>query len=342
MNLNDTRILVTGGAGYIGSHTILELIGAGYSVVVVDNLENGHREALERVERMTSTTVPLFVGDICDSGFLESVFSQFSIDAVVHFAGLKSVEESFKIPESYYRTNIGGTSVLTGVMRRFGVRRLVFSSSATVYGEPSHGPVNEEAPASPINPYGVTKLACEELLRSLALATDWSITALRYFNPVGAHPSSAIGEDPKAPTNLVPIVVDVAAGTRASLTVFGSDYPTPDGTCIRDYIHVCDLATAHVAALESHRIGGPGFRIYNVGTGRGYSVLDVVSALEEICGHPVPKIMGPRRAGDAPFVVANAAKAALELEWRSKFGLREMVESAWNWKKTNPDGFRTA
>jgi len=333
-------VLVTGGAGYIGSHTCVELLEAGYQVVVVDNLSNGRRESLERVEQITGRTLAFHAVDLLDPDGLQRVFSGHPVDAVIHFAGFKAVGESVSIPLSYYRNNVTGTLHLCEAMRSRGVRHLVFSSSATVYGDPHTVPIREDFPLSATNPYGRTKLVIEEILR------DWSasqeglrIALLRYFNPVGAHPSGRIGEDPHGtPNNLLPYVSQVAVGRREYVPVYGNDYPTPDGTGVRDYIHVVDLAVGHIHALRSLETS-PGVEVYNLGTGRGYSVLEMIRAFEKASGRPVPfRVLG-RRPGDIATCYADPSRARQRLQWAARRGIEAMCADAWRWQSANPDGY---
>lgn len=335
------KILVTGGAGYIGSHTTLALLEAGYEVVVLDNLCNSSAESLRRVERI-SGKAPLFVqGDIRDRQLLDEIFAKFNINAVLHFAGLKAVGESVQKPLAYYENNVAGSVTLCEAMAQAGVFRLVFSSSATVYGEPGQMPIREDFPTgTPTNPYGRSKLMVEEVLRDLAVSdARWSIALLRYFNPVGAHESGLIGEDPNGiPNNLLPYVTQVAIGKLKELSVFGNDYPTADGTGVRDYIHVVDLADGHLKALQ--RISAqPGVHIWNLGTGKGYSVLEMVKAFEQASGRPVPYCIAPRRAGDIAVCWADPHKAERELGWKAGRGLQVMMEDAWRWQSKNPQGY---
>lgn len=335
------KILVTGGAGYIGSHTVIKLLNAGHEVVVVDNLSNSKQESLRRVERITGKHVDFHQVDLLDRAALEAIFAKNSIDAVIHFAGLKAVGESNQIPIQYYHNNMTGSFILCEVMANAGCRNLVFSSSATVYGNPASVPIFEDFPLSATNPYGRTKLYLEQVFRDL-YASDprFNIALLRYFNPVGAHPSGLIGEDPNGtPNNLLPYIAKVAIGKLKELSVYGNDYPTPDGTGVRDYIHVEDLAAGHLAALEKLK-SNPGIVEYNLGTGRGYSVLEMVAAFERASKRKVPYRFVPRRAGDVAACYANPEKAAAELGWRAQFGIDEICESAWNWQSQNPDGFQ--
>lgn len=333
-------VLVTGGAGYIGSHTCIELINAGHSVLVLDNLCNASRRSLERVEAIVGQPVPFIEGDIRDAALLDRLFSEQSIDSVVHFAGLKAVGESTEIPLDYYENNVWGTINLLQVMRQHGVKKLVFSSSATVYGDPATVPIRESFPLSATNPYGRSKLMIEDILRDLAASdAGWQVALLRYFNPVGAHPSGTIGEDPNGiPNNLMPYIAQVAIGKLAELSVFGDDYATPDGTGVRDYIHVVDLAVGHVKAIEKLE-QNPGCVAYNLGTGKGYSVLEMVRAFEKASGRVVPYKVVPRRPGDIAQCYADPAFAERELGWRAEKGLEEMMVDAWRWQSGNPEGY---
>jgi UDP-glucose 4-epimerase len=335
------KILVTGGAGYIGSHTVVELLQADSEVVVLDNLSNGSAEALRRVERITGRTAPLVEGDLRDEPLLSRLFSEHRFDAVIHFAGLKAVGESVARPLAYYDNNVGGTLTLLRCMEAAGVRRLVFSSSATVYGDPQQVPIREDARTGPTNPYGRTKWMIEFMLSDLAAADSrWSVGNLRYFNPVGAHPSGQIGEDPEGtPNNLMPFVTQVAIGRRDRLGVFGNDWPTPDGTGVRDYIHVVDLAQGHLAALR-RAFDAPGFWTVNLGTGRGYSVLEMVSAFERACGRPIPYVIEPRRPGDIASCYADPGLARTLLGWRAERGIDQMCADSWRWQRGNPGGYR--
>ncbi len=336
-------ILVTGGAGYIGSHTCVELLNAGYDVVVVDNLSNSSSESLRRVEKITGKTPRFYQVDILDREGLEDVFSKETIESVIHFAGLKAVGESVAKPLEYYHNNITGTLILCDVMRNHGVKNIVFSSSATVYGDPARIPIDEACPkGQPTNPYGWTKSMLEQVLTDFHTAdSEWNVILLRYFNPIGAHESGLMGEDPKGiPNNLLPYVAQVAVGKRAALGVFGNDYNTPDGTGVRDYIHVCDLAAGHVCALKKIE-ENPGVAIYNLGTGNGYSVLQVVAAFEKACGHAVPYEIKPRRPGDIAACWCTPEKAMKELHWEAKRGIDEMCADAWRWQSNNPDGYNS-
>ena len=336
------NILVTGGAGYIGSHTLIELYNAGHTAVVVDNLSNSNPEGLRRVAQIIGIPeVPFYNVDICDRNALEQVMANNKFDFCIHFAGLKAVGESVEYPWEYYENNISGTLTLVDVMRRNGCKNIIFSSSATVYGDPVEIPITEQCPKGQCtNPYGWTKSMLEQVLADIQKADpEWNVVLLRYFNPVGAHPSGRIGENPNGiPNNLMPYITQVAVGKRPELGVFGNDYPTPDGTGVRDYIHVCDLATGHVCALKAieRRCG---LDIYNLGTGHGYSVLDMVHAFEKVNGVKVPYSIKPRRAGDIATCYSNPAKAEKELGWKARYGIDEMVRDSWNWQRQNPDGF---
>ncbi|WP_019602642.1 UDP-glucose 4-epimerase GalE [Teredinibacter turnerae] len=335
-------ILVTGGAGYIGTHTCIELLSAGYEVVVVDNLCNSKREALKRVEEVSGKKVTFIQGDVTDKAVLRDIFSEYSIDAVIHFAGLKAVGESTQIPLRYYHTNLGGTVALCEVMEAFGVSRLLFSSSATVYGDPASVPILETFPTSATNPYGRSKLMVEEILRDACRVpgNDWRVGLLRYFNPIGAHPSGRLGEDPQGiPNNLLPYVAQVAVGKLAKLRVFGDDYPTVDGTGVRDYIHVVDLARGHVRALEKLLNCQPACLTYNLGTGQGYSVLQIVDAFAKACGKEIPYEIAERRPGDIAECYADPALATNELGWKAEYGLEQMVADTWRWQSSNPQGY---
>lgn len=336
------HILVTGGAGYIGSHTCIELINAGYEVTVLDNLMNSKEEALHRVEELTGKKLTFNKVDLLDKEALEKVFSETEkpFDAVIHFAGLKAVGESVEKPLWYYHNNITGTLILSEVMAQYGVKNIVFSSSATVYGDPASVPILEDFPLSCTNPYGRTKLMIEEILRDVHVADNsWNVALLRYFNPVGAHKSGRIGEDPNGiPNNLMPYISQVAVGKLAKLAVFGNDYPTPDGTGVRDYIHVVDLAVGHVKAIE-RLCEKPGVVTYNLGTGHGYSVLDMVDAFSKASGRDVPYEITGRRAGDIAACYADPGKALAELGWKAERGIEEMCEDTWRWQMNNPDGY---
>lgn len=336
------KILVTGGAGYIGSHTCVELLNAGHEVVVLDNLCNSSAESLNRVEKLTQKSLTFVEGDIRNSQLLDQVFQQNSIDAVIHFAGLKAVGESQQIPLDYFDNNIAGSISLVQAMQRAQVLKLVFSSSATVYGEDNPSPLNEEMPTGmPTNNYGYTKLIVEQLLEKLCIADErWSIALLRYFNPVGAHKSGQIGEDPQGiPNNLMPYVTQVAVGRREKLSIFGHDYDTVDGTGVRDYIHVVDLANAHLCALNNC-LTTQGCRVWNIGTGNGISVLQVKNTFEQVNGVAVPFEFVPRREGDVATCFANNSRAVQELGWTAQYGLEDMLADSWNWQKQNPNGYR--
>ncbi|MCI9593366.1 MAG: UDP-glucose 4-epimerase GalE [Lachnospiraceae bacterium] len=335
-------ILVAGGAGYIGSHTCVELLNAGYEVVVVDNLYNSCEEALKRVEKITGKTVTFYQVDLLDKPALDQVFDKESIDSVINFAGLKAVGESVRKPLEYYHNNITGTLNLCDVMRNHGIKNIIFSSSATVYGDPAFVPITEECPKGQItNPYGQTKGMLEQILTDLHVADpEWNVVLLRYFNPIGAHESGTIGEDPKGiPNNLVPYIAQVAVGKLDKLGVFGNDYPTHDGTGVRDYIHVVDLAKGHVKALKK-LAPGSGVSIYNLGTGIGYSVLDVLHAYEKACQKTLPYEIKERRAGDIATCYCDASKAKNELGWVAEKGIEEMCADSWRWQSSNPDGYR--
>ncbi len=333
-------ILVTGGAGYIGSHTVLLLLEAGHQVVVLDNLSNSSRESLNRVERLAGKAVAFVEGDIRDANCLDTLFSDYDIAAVIHFAGLKAVGESVAMPLSYYDCNVTGSLRLLEAMERAGVHTMVFSSSATVYGDPATVPIREDFPLSSTNPYGATKLHIEDMLRDLYRSNEkWKLALLRYFNPVGAHESGQIGEDPAGiPNNLMPYIAQVAVGKREKLGVFGGDYPTPDGTGVRDYIHVMDLAQGHLAALEALEADG-GLLTVNLGTGRGYSVLEMVTAFSQASGRPVPYEIVERRPGDVASCYADPAHANAVLGWEAQRGIEKMCEDHWRWQKQNPEGF---
>ncbi len=336
-----SKILVTGGAGYIGSHTCVELLNEGYEVVVVDDLRNSKAEAVSRVKEITGKDLDFYKQDVCDRKALAAIFSEHEIDAVIHFAGLKAVGESVTIPLEYYRNNIVSTLSLCQAMSDAGVKRLVFSSSATVYGIPDTVPITEDAPLRAINPYGRTKLMIEEILSDLADSDpEWSVVLLRYFNPVGAHESGMIGEDPNGiPNNLMPYISQVAIGRLSHLNIYGNDYPTPDGTGVRDYIHVTDLAAGHCRALE-YCERNKGTEAINLGTGRGYSVMDMVTAFEKACGVNIPYLIAPRRPGDAAKCYADPGKAMTILGWKAEYDLDRMCEDSWRWQSMNPDGYK--
>ena len=351
------NILVTGGAGFIGSHTLIELYNAGHTAVVIDNLSNSSKKSLERVaEILGIPEIPFYQVDIRDREGLEKVFAEHQLDACIHFAGLKAVGESVEKPWEYYENNIGGTLVLVDVMRKHGCKNIIFSSSATIYGDPAEIPITENCPKGQCtNPYGWTKSMLEQVLIDIQKADpEWNVVLLRYFNPIGAHPSGRIGENPNGiPNNLMPYITQVAVGKRKELGVFGNDYDTPDGTGVRDYIHVVDLAKAHVAALQcfSSKFQVPSSKsqpstlnlkpstIYNIGTGHGYSVLDMVNAFIRVNGVDVLYSIKPRRAGDIATCYCNPAKAKAELGWEAKYGIDEMVRDSWNWQRQNPNGY---
>ena len=337
------KILVTGGAGYIGSHTCVELLNDGHEVVVIDNFVNSSPESISRVEQITGKKVTLYEGDIRDERILSRIFEEHTIDFVIHFAGLKAVGESCEKPIEYYNNNLYGTLVLVETMRKHGCKKIVFSSSATVYGTPESLPLSEESKVGgTTNPYGTSKYFQEIMLKDIyASDQEWTVVLLRYFNPVGAHESGMIGEDPKGiPNNLAPFIAKVAIGELKEIGVFGDDYPTPDGTGVRDYIHVVDLAKGHVAAID--KIKESGVFVYNLGTGIGYSVLDVIHAFEKACGKKLPYAVKPRRAGDIAACYADASKAERELGWKAELGIDEMCSSLWNWQTKNPNGYRKA
>lgn len=341
------NILVTGGAGYIGTHTVIALNENGENTIVLDNLSNSSEKALDRVAKILGKKIPFYRADIRDREALEKIFSENSIDCVIHFAGLKAVGESVVKPWEYYDNNITGTLTLVDVMRRHGVKNMIFSSSATVYGDPAEIPITENCPKGKCtNPYGETKSMLEDILTALHTAdvktndpNPWNIVLLRYFNPIGAHKSGLIGENPNGiPNNLMPYITQVAVGKRECLSVFGNDYPTPDGTGVRDYIHVVDLAEGHVKALRAIR-DKCGVAVYNLGTGTGYSVLDVVKAFEKASGVKIPYRIAPRRAGDIAECYSSPVKAEKELGWKAKYNLYDMCLSSWNWQKNNPEGY---
>lgn len=335
-----SKVLVTGGAGYIGSHTCIELAAAGYDLVVLDNLSNSSIESLKRVEQIAGVSIPFVEGDVRDQALLRRVFSEFDIGSVIHFAGLKAVGESVARPLRYYDNNVSGSVALLEVMAEYDCKRLVFSSSATVYGDPATVPIREDFPLSTTNPYGASKLVVEGVLRDLYVSdADWSIGILRYFNPVGAHESGLIGEDPNGvPNNLMPFVSQVAVGQRDKLSVFGNDYSTPDGTGVRDYIHVVDLARGHVKALQKLLAGSQCLTV-NLGTGRGYSVLEMVKAFEKASGKPVAYQVVARRPGDIAQCYADPSYALEALDWQAEFDIKRMCEDAWRWQDKNPQGF---
>lgn len=335
-----STILVTGGAGYIGSHTCLELLKEDHEVIVVDNLSNSKKTALNRVEELTGKSLTFYKTDLLDREALEEVFEAHDIDSVVHFAGYKAVGESVRIPLSYYHNNITGTLYLCEVMQEHGVKNIVFSSSATVYGDPHEVPITEDFPISATNPYGRTKLFIEQILGDLHTSdSEWNIALLRYFNPVGAHESGRIGEDPNdIPNNLMPYITQVAVGKLEQLSVFGDDYPTKDGTGVRDYIHVVDLSTGHLKALEKLETD-PGLVTYNLGTGQGYSVLEMVRAFEKASGQDIPYQITDRRPGDIAACYADSSKAEQELKWKAERGIGDMCRDSWRWQSQNPEGY---
>ena len=332
-------ILVTGGCGYIGSHTALELLNKNYQVVVVDNLSNSSFESLRRVQKLTGKKVVFYEADIRDRTAMEKIFAAHTFDAVIHFAAFKAVGESCKLPLKYYENNISGTVTLLQVMAKYNVKKIIFSSSATVYGDPERLPLDETCRLSTTNPYGSTKLMMENIMQDVQKADpSWNIILLRYFNPVGAHESGLIGEDPKGiPNNLMPYVAQVASGKLERINVFGNDYDTPDGTGVRDYIHVVDLALGHIAAIEN--CNQSGVHIYNLGTGRGYSVLDMIHAFEKACGKTLPYQICARRDGDIASCYACPDKAKKDLKWEAKFGIEEMCATHWKWQSGNPRGY---
>ncbi len=334
-------MLITGGAGYIGSHTCVQLLEAGYPITVIDNLCNSSIEAIQRVKKITGKDFRFYQADLRNENALDDIFKENEIDSVIHFAGLKAVGESVAQPLKYYDNNLRSTLSLLRIMEKYNVKKLVFSSSATVYGDPHTVPITEDFPLSATNPYGMTKLMIENILKDLQKADgDWDIALLRYFNPVGAHESGMIGEDPNGiPNNLVPYISQVAIGKLEKLRVFGNDYPTKDGTGIRDYIHVVDLADGHLAALKRLQTKS-GLVIYNLGTGTGYSVLEMVEAFSQASGRPVPYEIVKRRPGDIAECYADPEKAEKELFWKAKRGLAEMCRDSWNWQQKNPNGYR--
>lgn len=337
------RILVTGGAGFIGSHTCVELIQSGYDIVVVDNLVNSSKEAIRRVEQITNKTIQFYPVDLLDTEGLDAIFRKEKIDAVIHFAGLKAVGESVRLPLEYYNNNITGTINLCQIMKKYSVKNIIFSSSATVYGEPAEIPITENCPKGVItNPYGHTKSMLEQILTDIQKADpEWNVVLLRYFNPIGAHESGMIGEDPTGiPNNLVPYIAKVAVGQLDSLGVFGNDYPTVDGTGVRDYIHVVDLAKGHVKALKKIEEKA-GLKIYNLGTGCGYSVLQVVEAYKKASGRDIPYVIKERRAGDIATCYADCTKAREELGWQAEYNIEKMCQDSWRWQSMNPKGYNS-
>ena len=338
------NILVTGGAGYIGSHTCVELLNRDYNVIVIDNLVNSSEKSLERVQRITGKDLVFYEEDVRNSTALDNIFSKYSIDCVIHFAGLKAVGESVQMPLEYYDNNMISTIRLCEAMREHNVGNIVFSSSATVYSGDNEVPLKEVSKTGYCtNPYGWTKYMNEQIIRDTANALkDWSVCLLRYFNPIGAHPSGLIGEDPKGiPNNLMPYISQVAVGKLDHLNVFGNDYNTPDGTGVRDYIHVCDLAAGHVAAIDYMLKGNKGENVFNLGTGTGYSVLEMVNAFEKATGQHIPYEIAPRRPGDLATVYADPDKSASILGWKAKYNLEDMCRDSWNWQKNNPNGYET-
>ncbi len=336
------NILVTGGAGFIGSHTIIELLNAGHSVVALDNLSNSSRHSIKRVEEITGQIIPIEIVDLRFRDALETLFSKHHFDCCIHFAGLKAVGESVSKPLEYYDNNINGTLTLIDVMRKYGCKSIIFSSSATVYGEPDTIPITESCSKGQCtNPYAWTKWMIEQILTDMHTSDpEWNIVLLRYFNPIGAHPSGLIGEDPNGiPNNLMPYITQVAVGKRDKLHIYGNDYDTPDGTGVRDYIHVVDLAKGHLAALKAIE-RNCGVEVYNLGTGQGYSVLDVVRTFEEVNGVKIPYVIDSRRPGDIAVSYSSTAKALVELGWKAELGLAEMCRDSWNWQKKNPEGYR--
>ena len=343
----DTCVLVTGGAGFIGSHTVVQLLEGGYQVVIVDDLSNSSAVAVDRVKTIVgdeaAKNLTFYEANVLDRDAMNKIFDTHQIDRVIHFAGFKAVGESVSKPVEYYHNNIENTLVLIDVMRNHGCKSIIFSSSSTVYGDPDNPPVTEEDPKKPAtNPYGWTKWMIEQILMDVHTADpEWDVVLLRYFNPIGAHPSGLIGEDPKGiPNNLVPYVAQVAVGKLEAVQVFGNDYPTPDGTGVRDYIHVVDLARGHVCAIKKLQTNC-GLFICNLGTGHGYSVLDVIHAFEKACGKQIPYVIDPRRPGDIAECYADPTKAKNELGWVAEYGIEEMCADSWNWQKNNPDGYHT-
>jgi len=334
------KVLVTGGAGYIGSHTCVELLNNGYDVIIVDNLSNSKPEVINRIKELTRKDFKFYRADILNKKEIDKIFNENNIKAVIHFAGLKAVGESVKIPLRYYYNNVTGTLLLCEIMQKHDVKKMVFSSSATVYGQPKTVPITEDFPLSATNPYGRTKLMIEQILRDVYVSdNDWSIALLRYFNPIGAHESGRIGEDPNGiPNNLMPYITQVAIGKRERLNVFGDDYDTHDGTGVRDYIHVVDLAKGHLKALEKV-MSTKGVKAYNLGTGVGYSVLDVVRNFEKVTGKKIPYVITSRRPGDIDKCYADPTKACKELGWKAEKTLEDMCKDAWNWQRNNPDGY---
>lgn len=337
------KILVTGGAGFIGSHTCVELLNEGYEVVIVDNLYNSSRKAVERIEEITGKKVTFYEADLLNQSKIDEIFDKENIDAVIHFAGYKAVGESVQKPIEYYHNNMTGTLLLCDTMRKHGVKNIIFSSSATVYGDPAEIPITEECPKqNPTNPYGQTKTMLEQVLMDIQKSdSEWNVILLRYFNPIGAHKSGRIGEDPKGiPNNLTPYIAQVAIGKHPFVRVFGNDYDTPDGTGVRDYIHVVDLAKGHVKAIKKFA-ENQGVLIYNLGTGNGYSVLQVIDAFSKACGKEIPYKIMERRAGDIATNYCNPDKAKRELGWVAEYGIEDMCKDLWNWQSNNPDGYNS-
>lgn len=337
-----STILVTGGAGFIGSHTCVELLDSGYDVVVIDNLSNSSEESLKRVKEITGKDIKFYKGDVADRALMAKILEENKIFAVIHFAGLKAVGESVEKPLEYYKNNIAGTLEMCDEMRKHNVKNIIFSSSATVYGDPETVPITEKCPKGQCtNPYGWTKSMLEQILMDIQKADqEWNVILLRYFNPIGAHKSGMIGEDPNGiPNNLMPYVMKVAIGQLPKVNVFGNDYSTPDGTGVRDYIHVVDLAKGHVKAIEKIK-ENPGVKIYNLGTGKGYSVLDVIRNVSEAVGKEIPYVIAERRAGDIAECYSDASLAKKELGWEAEYGIKEMCEDSWNWQKKNPNGYK--
>lgn len=334
------KVLVTGGTGYIGSHTVVELLAAGHEAVIIDNYSNSKPEVLNRLKQITGKDIPFVEADVTNQAKLEEIIAQHNCDSIIHFAAYKAVGESVEKPVDYYRNNLGGTIAVAGAAVKANLKRVVFSSSCTVYGDPKQIPVKEDSPQSATNPYGWSKIMSEQILRDASkVAPNLGITLLRYFNPVGAHPSGLIGEDPHGiPNNLMPYVAQVAVGKLQDVTVFGNDYPTPDGTGIRDYIHVVDLAKGHIAALEN--APATGVNAYNLGTGKGSSVLEVIAAYKAACGKDIPYKIAARRPGDIAQTYADVSKATTELGWHTTLTLAGMCRDSWNWQSKNPDGFK--
>lgn len=344
-NPQDTCVLVTGGAGFIGSHTVVDLLQNGYHAIIVDDLSNASEKVIDRITTIVgpqaAANLSFYVADVNDRDALERIFTENDVDRVIHFAGFKAVGESVTKPIEYYSNNLGNTLTLVDVMREHGVKSIIFSSSATVYGDPDSLPLTEKSPKKPAtNPYGWTKWMIEQILTDLHTADpEWNVVLLRYFNPIGAHPSGLMGEDPKGiPNNLLPYVAQVAIGKREAVHVFGNDYDTPDGTGVRDYIHVCDLASGHVAALNWMN-GRAGVEIFNLGTGKGTSVLEIIKAFSAACGKELPYVIEPRRAGDVTANYADCTKAKEQMGWEARYGIDEMCRDSWNWQSHNPNGY---